>query len=496
MENAKTIRRKQANCLTCRERKLKCSGEKPQCRTCINSGRRCRGYKLQQPTVAVSQDASQQQEARLLVPVSSRHTLRQQMLSLYLQEEVPDELGAGANRERNWLLLIPDLEIISPALQAAIEAVCAGRLAQQRGSRELSQKSLVFYNTSLRELQSAINHPVQQSSDQTLAACLALTMYEFTESPEKRAGGYFAHYNGAMTLLRHRGPEAHATGFGHSLLMGLRMHSIFNCFERRSLNFMSDKDWMDLPWSSQTKDAHVRLLDIMLKIPRILPDPVNMDNKPSYKDMLDAFIRRVRVCWRLDSALTDWLERLTADTSGPLFWPEVPEKIRIGPEFEANSLYPSTYNFPSFGLAQSFLLYWLTRMIVCYQLGNVYRKLEDLVASIPVDLQVDAKCTCQKNRKASITPCLLHFALTQLPPLGFRSKWSEAGARHICQSVAYFLQERLRSSGPACLIAPLMVLRWHWEHDYTGTDRKRELGWLGSTLFTIYTRGNKINKLA
>ncbi len=257
---------------------------------------------------------------------------------------------------------------------------------------------------------------------------------------------------------------------------------------------MADKVWRDVPWASKTKDSHDHLLDIMLRIPTILADFFNEDKRPTVQEILDAAIQRVRVCWRLDSQLNDWLEGQTVEHSGPLFWPETSEEFVSSRSTgsDTDDLFTTAYDFPSFLLAQSLLLYWLSRMMVSYQLGRVYQKLQDLAATLESSITSDAKCTCHEKRRASLTSCLLHFNFTQLPPLGYRSDWSQTAARNIGQSVAYFLQEKMRCTGPACLFAPLRILWWHWGHDYSGQDRRRELRWVGSMLGKVQARGNKI----
>ncbi|KAH8884133.1 hypothetical protein GQ53DRAFT_405389 [Thozetella sp. PMI_491] len=493
--------RRRISCLTCRERKVKCSGEKPGCRTCSSSRRWCRGYGT--PLVTDSRtlggDGAPQGGAqdRILSPVSARNALRQQLVSLYLGEQLPDEIIAASNGDRNWLLQVPWIETLTPSLEAAIFATCGARLGQKGGGNaDLSYRSLAFYNTSLRELQKAINHPTLQYQDQTLATCLALTMYEYAECPGKVPGGYLSHYQGSMELLRHRGPEAHATGLGHSVLRAIRMHAVFRGFQNRSTSFLAEKDWLDLPWASKPKDYHDQLIDIMLRLPKIM---TQLAGSPpaSPRDMLGPAVQRVRACWRVDGELTDWLERLTAATAGPLFWPEAHGDAAKSPSVDpdTNELPPTPYNFPSFIFAQTLLLYWLSRLIVAFQLGLAYRQLQSIPVPASTPPRTDPECTCRENKKVTISSCLLHFRPTQLPPLGYRANWSETIARNIRRSVDYFFLDKLRVAGPSCLIPPLMVLQFHWEYDYSGEDRSGELKWVGKVLMRIHNRGSKIAEI-
>ncbi|KAH8901651.1 hypothetical protein GQ53DRAFT_708006 [Thozetella sp. PMI_491] len=497
----KPFHKSRTACVTCRQRKVKCSGERPKCRTCANSRRECHGYGAHAAGEQASSDAQAAnrtnpgtQRRNLAKPVSARHGFRQQLLSLYLGQHLPDEIATRSNQDRNWLLRVPDLESLTPALETAVLASCAARLGRQDGNADLLHKSIVLYDISLRELRMAIMHPALRHKDQTLAACLALTMYEFTEGATNGTAGYLAHYKGAMELLRYRGPQSHASGFAHSVLGALRMHSIFNSFQQCSQSFLSRKDWLDLPWSSRPKDSHDHLLDIMLHISKTLTSVVDMTKSPSLPEILDAILQRVRFCWRLDARLTEWLEGLTKEIQGPLYWPEKSGEFQkfVSTDSDLDELFPIAYDFPSFNLAQTLILYWLSRTMVCYQLGAIYQKLKEFSLVLETRLPKDAKCICAPNRKTSLTPCALHFRPTQLPPLGFRSDWTRAAGRHICYSVGYFLQERMRCAGPACLNAPLLILRWHWQADRSGIDRAREIEWVSSILAKAYARGSRI----
>lgn len=170
---------------------MQCTSEKPQCRSCINSGRWCRGYGEQ----ARSSPAAP--SAPLIASISPRHAFRQQLFSVYLSKHLPDEVAAKSNRERNWLLQVPGMPSLDSSLEAAVFAVCTARLGKQDANQDLIHKSMASYYTGIRELQKAIHHPRTRWQEQTLAACFSLAMYELSECPGQMAQGYLSHYNGA-----------------------------------------------------------------------------------------------------------------------------------------------------------------------------------------------------------------------------------------------------------------------------------------------------------
>lgn len=274
------------------------------------------------------------------------------------------------------------------------------------------------------------------------------------------------------------------------------MLQVFRSLGERSPNFLAEREWLELPWASTPKDSHDQLLDIMLKAPAIFPKEATKDARTSPQNVLNAAVRRARACWLLDSQLTDWLGRLANEVSGPLFWPE--EKTTpddgAGAE-EKNTLFSTVYQFPSFILAQTLVLYWTTRVVVCDQLCAVYRELQAFSATATTSAaRASAECTCLENRRAGITSCLVDFTTEGLPALGYREDWTQTVARHICHSVEYFLQDKMRCAGPACLMPPAMVLRWLWQqqHASQGVARDRELRWLDQVLARVHARGNGI----
>jgi len=243
-----------------------CSGEKPGCRNCIRAKLLCTGYQRERVFVfskhsdpesapgedkAVSISKANEPAGRpgvsgpalrrapvstvrpvptVPLAISGRHAYRQQLLGRYLCHYLPAEVvehgGRPNTKQRNWLLYIPDLPDMSPALEAAVLASCAAKLGHMDRHRGLERESVSQYNKSLAELQKALRHPALRFQDQTLTACLALLMFEFSECPGGQVGGYLSHYWGAMELMHRRGAWAHASGLSNSVFRSLRLHSV------------------------------------------------------------------------------------------------------------------------------------------------------------------------------------------------------------------------------------------------------------------------------
>lgn len=115
---------------------------------------------------------------------------------------------------------------LTTALEVALLAVstaATGRMNQDPG---LIRESLRFYVSGLRELQKALWDPLLMYRDETLAACLNLSMYELFECPTGSTRGYVVHQGGCAKLVQLRGPRAHRTGLGHSLFLAVRFFEV------------------------------------------------------------------------------------------------------------------------------------------------------------------------------------------------------------------------------------------------------------------------------
>lgn len=227
----------------------KCDAEKPSCSNCLKSGRPCAGYQKTQVFIpsrytksasgeAVTLQAPSSLQRRkheyierqhimtsLPQPISARNTNRDQFLANFIDRQLPScILSSGhLNDHRKWLLRLPDIAVLTPAMEYAILALSTAAL-ERDGAFE--GQSLKLYTRGLYELQKAIDNPKTRLDDQNLAACVLLGMFEFAECPGRTVSAYMRHYQGAMALLQLRGPEQHISGLAHDVFQVLRMHTV------------------------------------------------------------------------------------------------------------------------------------------------------------------------------------------------------------------------------------------------------------------------------
>lgn len=169
--------------------------------------------------------------------ISPRHAGQQQILDVFLRHHLPSEAlnhAGPITSQRHWLLEIQDAPSMAPALEYSILALCMAKLGRKFDDENLEREGLSMYTKGLRALRMAVRNPKTRSDDETLAACLALGVFESAQRPGWRIDGFIAHYRGAVSLLLLRPPEAYMSGLAHCIFEELRIQSVSTW----SLNFL------------------------------------------------------------------------------------------------------------------------------------------------------------------------------------------------------------------------------------------------------------------
>lgn len=272
-------------CGTCRKRKIavrrslwsfwretadgnhcQCGLEKPTCAQCNKSKRTCTGYRKYPIFIAhqppEKTDSATHRDAKSITRASSAESckrstsfnsmvrtpssngvqsdpitslvllrahidpnpaLRQQLLEVYLDNHLSKNNSLGPMQQRVWLIQIPGLPHLTPALESSMMALCLSKLGDVHNDPTLVHESLKLYQRSLHQLQLALWEPELMLDDQTLTACLALGMYEMSQCPNRTKHGYISHTLGCRRLVQLRGPEAHVDGLGHAIFVHFRI---------------------------------------------------------------------------------------------------------------------------------------------------------------------------------------------------------------------------------------------------------------------------------
>ncbi|KAH8820642.1 hypothetical protein F5884DRAFT_56999 [Xylogone sp. PMI_703] len=465
-------------CHTCKQRRIRCTGERPQCSNCIKSKRICGGYMpkhafilsqemqaLEAPPSRIRSNNAEsgavmiarwrvdpikpsqppQRTTKLEVAslgrrheyhanclpwqVSSRHTGFQQVLDIfptgYLGSELLNE-RRPILKTRNWLLEVKDTPIRTPALESSILSICLAGLGRKVGNEALIREGLSMYTKGLSQLRQTLRNPRARNNDETLAACLALIMFESTECPTQSVESCMAHYRDAMNLMLLRSPEVYASRMAHCMLQQLRIASVFYGMQLHTRTFLADTQWRELPWKSSQKSLRDMLIDILLEMPEIYRCNDGLARETSVSKIISGIINITELCWQLDSQLNEWYGHFETFVAGPMYWLKLSKSDSLVDDAESGRVFPVAFDFPSYDVAQTMVLYWLALLLVHPILCYMYERLKFLVEAG----HEDTECTCVDDpplETAKITVaisslCLRHLTMDKLPSLGYRTE--------------------------------------------------------------------------
>ena len=165
--------------------------------------------------------------------VSPVPAYRQMLFDCFMRSYVPvDELGPGDGA--NWLGSLAERPDLPPALTTAMLALSLSQIGKLNQDEHLSKESLKHYTLGLRQLHKALYDPKQVQTDETLAACFLVSIYELLECPAGDKYAYATHNRGCARLIQLRGPKAWRKGFAHSLFLAIRPQCVRRASSVRS----------------------------------------------------------------------------------------------------------------------------------------------------------------------------------------------------------------------------------------------------------------------
>ncbi|KAJ9365595.1 transcriptional regulator family: Fungal Specific TF [Paecilomyces variotii] len=484
-------------CNTCRKRKVACDLQRPQCSQCIKSNRVCTGYQrkrifiFHQGTQETHYETSINGPGASTTPVSrsttspyqesnitffSTHTrgrrssprtrnqistlesnrsllhvtYRKQLFNAYLRSHIPPSQLQSLGTP--WLALIPELASPTEALETSTLALATSKLGRLNNDPILTRESLRLYTSALRQLQKALWDPGLMYRDETLAACMALAMYEMMECPSGDKSGV------------------------HATLQDMHHHSP---------SYISSSTWTSIPWINIPKTEFDQFFDLFVRGPATFQAVDRLDGAEPLEKLRIA-LSIVHSCWELDADLATFYEQFEKSSLGPLYWPEFakPRIYRKGQRDTDNdyaddddddddawnniSLFPISLHFPNLGTARTIILYWATLTMLwsgLYQLyGLIYALKETIIDPNSnneherEDHNTNTPPTSAANSNTNDTDTNnLTFLITHLPPLDHRRDFASM-ARNVCQSVEYCMQEEMLGLGPIILPAPLGIV--------------------------------------
>lgn len=268
--------------------------------------------------------------------------------------------------------------------------------------------------------------------------------------------------------------------------------------QRRS-TYLSDPDWMEVPWSNVPKTPFHQLLDIMVALPSIIEQGHHMRGLTSTSRLLTA-LEIIDRCWKMDAKLSQFYKELEKKSLGPLYWPELSNEENPSDDIQLGKVFPVAFHFLNPRTAHICMLYWATLIILWSGLSYMYKilatmRVDEILKNIAHYCDENCSIASSKDaickRKDQARKLRLAFSdLEHLPPLEHRRDVVSIG-RNICQSLEYCLLAEPRRLGPGLAYFPLKVAIEAF-NDYPNCSR--ELLWAKSAMEKVSGRGIRLLK--
>ncbi|KAL9564519.1 hypothetical protein ACKAV7_010971 [Fusarium commune] len=364
-------------------------------------------------------------------------------------------------------------------MEYAILALSTAAMEQHGNFSNVRGQSLRFYTRGLYELQKAIDDLKMRLNDQTLAACVLLGMFEFSECPGRSVSAYMRHYQGAMALLQLRGPGQHIGGLAHDVFQVLRMHTAFQGLAHGYDSQLAKSAWMEGPWISKSKTMHDLLLDIFLQVPELLSRARAVIPSQPSQSSLTVGLKALSALLALNRELNKWFESYQY-MYPTAYWPELSTSSSSTDSEERGRLYPVSFQFPSYHVAETMVLYWTVQILIHASICSLSSRLTSSETKDITAFEGD-NLSAKDNDDVSLAD-IQHIVETSDFML-----WPETSARYICQSVEYFFQQEFRGIGAGVVLSPLLVVKACLSR--SARDFSREITWIDETIGRIQDNG-------
>ncbi|KAF7591599.1 hypothetical protein BBP40_001297 [Aspergillus hancockii] len=267
------------------------------------------------------------------------------------------------------------IRMFSPILMDAFEAVSVAFFGRSIQDPRIESSGFHLYPRVLRSLQHALQDPERSKAESTLATVILLMAFESVERTTQ--GSLTAHVLGALRLIEHRGPENHIFGVEHLLFTELRPYWVGAALVARQPSFLSQEDWINIPWSAGTtkKDILHYLLDLTVEIPALLAehDAIEATIQSGVPSAHEIAVKQASL-WNGVADLTcrfiqwqsDWVDNYP---DGPPREVEAEPNDRF-PIFRCRDLRtgavitPTKFAYPNLRLAQTMCLYYTSRLML------------------------------------------------------------------------------------------------------------------------------------
>jgi hypothetical protein len=246
--------------------------------------------------------------------------------------------------------------------------------------------------------------------------------------------------------------------------------------------FLSRREWMERPWQLLPKTPLELLADPLFDVPAILQQLDEVSREANQTILQDGLRDIIAKCLKVESALRGSYRSFKNSVSGPLYWPELSTLESHLDDTRLGKLFPVSYHFPTFFVAQVITKYWSGMMVVHYLLTYTHNKLAAIQSSKPLT------CTTNTLLWPISASNLLYSAIPSALPCREHSDKLKTMVRSICQSVEYFLQDEMGGLGPLTMLLQLRGCKNCLEG--VPEDWSREISWITDYLERIQKKFN------
>jgi Fungal specific transcription factor domain/Fungal Zn(2)-Cys(6) binuclear cluster domain len=276
--------------------------------------------------------------------------------------ENPGPFGHPAN----WTQLIPPLLHNDPSIQFSYLALSSSRIGHDNHDDNLLASSKKLYGKALREMQRALLDPRRRYTEETLLACSTLGLYEIFEAQTSAEvqniptpNGWLSHAAGVARLLEARGAEAYTTDKAHPIFLHARIMITIRASTARQACFLSETEWLIIPWRNHPKNMLHRLIDGMVFLPVVLETYDTLETNRTL-DTNERHLGRKRLldkCSELNEKLQNWYIQLCVDAGDLPLW-------HTSQSIDPSYPFPELFSFDDHLIAYAIMLYWTCSLVI------------------------------------------------------------------------------------------------------------------------------------
>ena len=200
-------------------------------------------------------------------------------------------------------------------LIAVVQALALVAFSSLPGRQNLRITARQTYGVAIRKMKAAIQDPVQSLANETLAAVMLFGLYESLACTRETMLAWSSHIDGAIALIKRRGPAAFEDPVFQRLFFSIRTQMIINCITRcRPLESgPGEPDWT-MVTEACSADIINKLVIRMMNIPRLRVIALQILSWDKSETNADEIIRLMRDTIDCDNDLARWPSEL------PLGW--------------------------------------------------------------------------------------------------------------------------------------------------------------------------------